>query len=270
MSAGKARNGSGAHGPDDSANRLDRAFDRLRAEAPRTPDWQETENLIMNTKKERKMPYIKYAGLFAYPKKAAMVAASTFLMLIFVFAVPFSQEQPLGANITFELADVNLAELEDEFGGPGCRIDIDLEALEQDQSLGITDANIQIKCMRNEDGGENLVLDMMVFTENGLVPESLVQRLKEDYPFLADAVVTINPVVERTSGTMFNHLTGDLQVELDCEGKTPEEIEEEIRAALAAQGVDAADVVVETEELGGEQAVKIKVSIAEEEDLPEE
>jgi hypothetical protein len=256
---------------DGTGDRLDRASRRLREEAHRTPDWQETKNLIVTAKKERKMPYVKYAGLFAYPKKAALVAASTFLMLIFVLAVPFSQEQPLGANITFELADVSLAELEAEYGGPGCRIDIDLDALEADEGLGITDANIQIKCMRNEDGGENLTLDMMVFTESGLVPESLVQRLKEDYPFLADAVVTINPVVERTSGTVFDHLTGDLRVEIDCEGKTPEEIEQEIRAALEAQGVDAADVYVESESLGdGEEAVKIKISVEQEEEIPEE
>jgi len=237
---------------EESETPLSRAWQRLRTEPVRIPSWEKTEQLILTGKKEQPMSPVSRAGMFAFTRKAALIGAASAAVLLAFFAIPFSQSNPLGANIVFEFAAPTATTHE-------CCAGLNISDVVDDPSWGITECNVRLE----QQAGGSMTLELLVLTENGIVPGELVNRIIEQNPFLADAQVTVNPVTEQSSGTMFDKLTGKMRVSVDCEGKTAEEIKAEIESALLAEGVENPNVKVETIDDGGQKKVKICVGVDE-------
>lgn len=237
---------------EESETPLNQAWQQLRTEPVRIPSWEKTEQLILTGIKEQPMSAVSRARMFAFTRKVALIGTASAAVFLAFFAVPFSQSNPLGANIVFEFSSPDATTEE-------CCAGLNLSDVVEDPAWGIAECSISME----QQAGGPMILELMVLTENGLVPDELVNRIIEQNPFLADAEVKINPVTERSTGTMFDKLTGKMKLSLDCEGKTAEEIKAEIEAALVADGVENPNVKVETIDDGGQKKVKISVDVDE-------
>ena len=237
----RARRGEPA---EDGEALLSAALHNLRVESAPLPRWEAIERVILTQQKEQ---IVKQASSSRARLVFAGVASATVLLVFFV--VPFSQTTPLGAKITFVFeppqANSSLpAQLDDVLAG----------AL-SDTSYGIINVNVNAKGA--PDGLSQL--EVLVLTENGLVPDDLANALTSRIPELAQARMTVNPITERSTATLCENVFGGAQVKIECEGSTPEEIEAQVKASLAAQGKPNAEVKVECVEGGGMKKVKIEI-----------
>jgi len=229
-------------------------MDAFRTTVSAAPGWEETERLILNTQpREQTMrPYDKSTTAL-WARRPALIGAFSLIILAAFFAVPFSQTSEIGARLTFELADP----------GNGMQ-QIDFAAIAEDPAYGIDNYNVS---MHLDEAGGPLVLELLLLTEDPGAPGAVLSALTAEYPALAAAETTITPVTEQSSGTFFNHLTGEVEVTVNCEGMSAAEIENMIRQSLIERGAEGVDVQV-TESADGEQR-RIELRVTQEEDAAE-
>jgi|GEM_PF-3582260 len=232
---------------EESEAQLSQAVRGLRTESVRIPSWEKIEELILTGKKEQPMSAVSRNRVFAVSRKVALIASASAVVLLAFFAIPFSQSNPLGANIVFEFTSSD----------PNCCAGLNISDAIDDPSWGITECKVSVR----QSSEDLVVLELLVLTENGIVPDELVARLKQQNPILANAQVTVNPVTERSTGTAFQCLIGSASVSLDCEGKTADQIEAEVKAALQAQGVQDPRVQVEKIQDGERTKIKIRIEV---------
>jgi predicted regulator of amino acid metabolism with ACT domain len=92
-----------------------------------------------------------------------------------------------------------------------------------------------------------------------MTADELIAKLRDLYPVFEHAAITINPITEHSTSTMFGRLLGNAGVRIECKGKTAEEIEAELEALLAAQGVNNPNILVIKPEENGKTRIKICV-----------
>jgi len=192
---------------------------------------------------------ISRTAMFAFSRKAAVIAATSFVVLLAFFTVPFSQTSELGANIIFKF-DPPLDDAQarcDQFANAG-----ELLGLNPDQESPTFAMVVKV----GEGGLESL--EVTALAEGGLTADEVIAKLQSQYPFLAQATVTINPIMEYSESTLFGRLLGDTDLRIECEGKTAEEIKAEIEAILAGRGLE--NPKVEVIKTGTEGPTKIKIS----------
>jgi len=223
-----------------------RALDDFRAAESSTTGWRETEHMILTGKRKKNMNSNINAAPAAWIKKPALIGAFSLIFLLTVFAVPFSQTSSIGAHIVFELSTYDSAQQE-----------LDFSDILDDPGYGIDNWNTSINLDR-EDGP--LVIDLMLFTEDPGAPAMVLAALTAQNPVLASAEATITPVTESSSGSIFNHLTGELEVSINCEGMSAVEIEAMIRQSLIENGAEGVDVQVIESADGDQRQITISVT----------
>lgn len=230
-----------------SDGQLTRALHGLRDEQVRMPSWNSIERLILTGKREQSMA-ISRTAVFAFSRQAAVIAAASVLVVLAFFTVPFSQTGELGSNIIFEF-DPPLADPQgccERFGNTWTIIGNTENDLKTCCSMGVK---------VSEDGLESF--EIMLLAESGLTPDEVIANFKILYPELEQARVTINPITEHTTSTMFGKLVGNRSIKLECEGKTAEEIKAEVESILASQGYDNPEVKVVKTDANGQTVIKI-------------
>ncbi len=231
----------------ESENRLNQALQGLRDEPAGIPSWHTIERVVLTGKKEQSMA-ISRAAVFAFSRKAAFIAATSFVVLLAFFAVPFSQTSQLGSNIifTFDPPLANPQSSCDQFSEAWDRMGIDNE----NDGTGF---GMAIKV--GEEGLESVEVNLLA--ESGMTADELISKMKNLYPVLEQSEITINPITEHSKSTMFGRLLGDAGIKVECEGKTAEEIKAEIESILAAEGMDNPKVDVIKSDANGRTQIKI-------------
>jgi hypothetical protein len=224
-----------------------RAVEAFRTAESTVPGWDETKRMILTRhQREHTMIPNDKNTTTAWTRKPALIGAFSFIILIAFFAVPFSQTTEIGARLVFELSEPS-GELQQ----------LDFAGILDDPSYGIDQWNTSIS-LDNEDGP--LVINLLLLTEDPGAPGAVLAALTAEYPALAAAETTISPVNESSSGTFFNRLTGELEVQVNCEGMSAVEIEDMIRQSLVEQGAEGVDVQVIESEDGEERQLMISVT----------
>ncbi len=230
----------------EAGQRYGRAVEAFRAAQTTVPGWDETERMILTGHQREHDMRQNHKTTAGWTRKPALIGACSFIILIAFFAVPFSQTAEIGARLTFELTEP-AGELQT----------LDFAAILNDPSYGIESWNNSIRM--SPDGGP-LLIDLLLFTEDPGAPGAVLSALTAEYPVLAAAETTITPVTESSSGTIFNRLTGELEVRIDCEGMSAAEIEQMIRQSLVEQGAEGVDVQVIESEDGEQREIMVSVT----------
>jgi len=99
---------------------------------------------------------------------------------------------------------------------------------------------------------EGTRLDIML-SGRDIDAERLSADLAARFPVLADAEITLRPIEQTVEGPLYERLAHDVfgwEFEIEVTGDTPEEIEQQIREQLAAEGFDGdaqVDVIMDDE-----------------------
>lgn len=230
-----------------SDDRLTRALHGLRHERAGIPSWHTIERLIHTGKKEQSMA-ISRASVFAFSRHAAVIAAASLVVVLAFFTVPFSQTSEVGSNIIFKF-DPPLENPQsscDQFANAW-----DLMGVEK----GSDEAGFGMAVKVGEGGLESL--EVTALAESGMSADEIIAKLKNLYPVLEQAEITINPITEHSKSTMFGRLLGEAGIRVECEGKTAEEIKAEIESILEARGMDNPQVQVIKSDTDGKTMIKI-------------
>jgi hypothetical protein len=155
-----------------------------------------------------------------------------------LLAVPISYTKTTGYNATLEISDAG-------------SVDMDAIAGEFGKALGTEDVMV----MTGFDGGGRIIANLPV-RPAGTV-EGITSRFAQaltDRGIRASAEV--QPITEQVTGNVYAMAANEIiEIKIDSEGLTDEEIEDEIRAQIEAAGFDACLVDVETGD--GEKRIEI-------------
>jgi hypothetical protein len=116
----------------------------------------------------------------------------------------------------------------------------------------VEDASVSI----NQSGAGEVSLDILAWGDH-VKAEELVSQLKQTYPYLTDASVTVNDM-KTTIKESYASKIGRKVFSVEASGTDPEELRRQFLEQLAAQGFDGhADVNVETD--GDQQTITIEM-----------
>ncbi len=120
----------------------------------------------------------------------------------------------------------------------------------------VEDASVSLN--RSQDG--QVSLDIMAWGEH-VEAEQLVMQLRQTYPFLADASVTVNDL-KTTIKESYASKIGRKVFKVEASGTSPEELRRQFLEQLEAQGYNGhADIIMETD--GDQRSISIELEDAE-------
>ncbi|WP_428262554.1 hypothetical protein [Haliangium sp.] len=158
-----------------------------------------------------------------------------------LMVVPVSYQRTVGQRIDLQVSGPALA-------------DIGLERLTSE--LGRATRATSLRVRQSPDGGAALGIELRsVSPERAqLMASALVERLQARS---LTAQAAVNPLTETVSGSVYAMVLDHIIViDVDTEGKTDEEVEDEIRAQLLADGVE--DPVVSYQRGDDETVVRVE------------
>ena len=171
---------------------------------------------------------------------ASLIAVAVIALL----AVPIPYDRTVGHDVTLKLDDSKLGQAQ-----------VIALAKEMKSRLGV-DA-VQVGAV-TEGVGRSYELTAMVPISNGISPRRIVEAFASNLNAAGQHTTTeVSPRKERASTTVYA-LAHDSVIEISTDGKSAEQLEEEIRQALLSAGVTMAEVDV-VNDSDGHQKVTIKV-----------
>jgi hypothetical protein len=122
------------------------------------------------------------------------------------------------------------------------------------QQASVEQVDISVNEMIDEEGNVEMGLELMIWGE-GLDAEALTMALQEDFPLLAGADISFEPLSTTITESLFDRF-GRQIFNIETEGGSPEEIRAQILQQLAAEGFTG-DAQVEVINGDGTQEIKI-------------
>jgi hypothetical protein len=158
---------------------------------------------------------------------------------------PTEYEVPVGQQLQFNVADPAKAD------APESAVDPILEFCNGWDGVEGLSVNERI------DGDGPLQIDVSVWGQ-ALDGAALVAALEAEFPWLADADLTITPLTGTVEGNLGDRL-GHALFDLEIDGGTAEEIRAQILAQLAAQGFEG-DAVIDVQTGDGFQTIDVELT----------
>jgi len=158
---------------------------------------------------------------------------------------PTEYEVPMGQQLQLDLSDVA------KNGGPGGDIEAVLRFCEGwpgVEELGIEEAIT--------DGG-GVAVGITMWGQN-LDGDTLMAALQQQFPWLDDSAVTIEPLNGTMAGSLIERM-GHALFHIEVDGDTAEEIRAQILAQLQEQGFDG-DAVVDVQVGDGHETITIEMT----------
>ncbi len=122
------------------------------------------------------------------------------------------------------------------------------------QQPSVNQVDISVNEMVDGEGNVEMSLNMMIWGE-GLDAEALTEALQEDFPLLADAEISFEPLRTTITESIFDRF-GRQVFNIETDGASAEEIRAQILQQLADQGFTG-DAQVEVITGDGTQEIKI-------------
>jgi hypothetical protein len=156
-----------------------------------------------------------------------------------LLAIPFSYTKTTGYRATLEIADAT---------------GVDIDAVASEFGKALDTENVMVRAGA---GGAIVSADLPVraaATLKGIAAGFAEVLTESGIPAVAD----IEPITERVTGNVYAMAAnGIIEIRVNSEGKTDEEIEDEIRAQIEAAGLEACLVDVQTGD--GEKRIEIGI-----------
>jgi len=134
------------------------------------------------------------------------------------------------------------------------------------QQAGVEEANVNVR-----KDGASARLDLALWGK-GLDGKAMIDRLRADFEFLAQAEIIVEPLSVRVDAPLYERMGHELfgmEFEIEVDGQTEEEIRQQILDQLAASGFEGeAQVDVQMEQQDGMERVEIRIE-TEQPDQPE-
>lgn len=187
------------------------------------------------------------SSLRAGRSRPILITASVIAVLVIaLLTVPIPYSKTVGHDVTLRIDGAGLDQSQ-------------VMAIAKELKSHLEADQVQVGILA-ENGNRSYELKANVPTGIGINPARVADAFASNLENLGHSVATeINPVVERTSTTLYAYAQGQV-IEISMDGKSSAEIEEEIRQALLASGVTMAQVHVEVNENpDGTEEVRIEV-----------